>query len=147
MKSSLLTEPMELPGASEVIRTGNAYQKNSTENDPVNEITLPVRLRGEVVGVLNVKNERGHIWTTDEIDVVSAILERAALAIENSRLLAESRKSAEKERLIGEITTRVSSYTNRDNILQTAVTEIGRILPGAEVAIQIQSSEENGKHS
>ena len=75
---------------------------------------------------------------TDELDIINAIVERAALSIDNARLLAESRKTAEKERVIGEISSKVSSFTNRDNILQAAVAEIGRALPGAEVVIQLQ---------
>ncbi len=142
LKSMLLTEPAAVTGETEVTLTGNMYQKN--QKGASAEITLPIRLRGEVVGVLNAKNEQGREWSADEIDIVTAILERAALAIDNARLLAESQKAAEKERLIGEIATKVSSFTNRENILQTAVAEIGRVLPGAEVVIQIQKNENNG---
>lgn len=141
IKTNLLITPMELPGAAEVIRSGNIYQKKSDKNDKSSQMTLPVKLRGEVVGVLNVKVEQEREWSQDEIDVVTAILERAALAVESSRLLAESRKVAEKERIIGEISTKVSSFTNRNNILQAAVSEIGRVLPGAEVVIQLQNKD------
>lgn len=77
------------------------------------------------------------------MDIVTAIVERAALSIENARLLAESRKIAEKERIVGEISAKVSAYTNRDNILQAAVIEIGRTMPGAEVILQLQNNNKN----
>jgi hypothetical protein len=72
-------------------------------------------------------------------------MERAALSIDNARLLAESRKIAEKERVIGEISSKVSSFTNRDNILQAAAAEIGRVMPGAEVIIQLQKKNDQDR--
>jgi GAF domain-containing protein len=139
MKAHTYTEPMELPGEEEVARSGAMH----VEHEKDTQLTLPIKLRGEMVGMLNVKTDAGRDWTNDEIDIVTAIVERAALSIENARLLAESRKIAEKERLISEISAKVSSYTNRDNILQAAVVEIGRTLPGAEVVLQIQNNAKN----
>ncbi|MDD2922887.1 MAG: hypothetical protein PHQ36_11445, partial [Anaerolineales bacterium] len=83
----------------------------------------------------------------DEMDVIGAIVERAALSIESARLLAESRKIAEKERIVGEISAKVSAFTNRDSILQAAVAEIGRALPGAEVILQVQNNRQNDANS
>ena len=136
LKSSLLFDPMEVPGAKEVVRSGTIYKMS--EDDQNTSLTIPMKLRGEVVGLLNIKTEDENAIGTDELDIINAIVERAALSIDNARLLAESRKTAEKERVIGEISSKVSSFTNRDNILQAAVAEIGRALPGAEVVIQLQ---------
>ena len=69
-------------------------------------MTIPVKLRGEVVGIFNVKADGERKWTDDEMDIITAIVERAALSIENARLLAESRTAAEKERAIGEISAK-----------------------------------------
>jgi GAF domain-containing protein len=141
MKTSLYSDSMELPGAAEVLQSGNKYQNiNQTT-----QMTIPVKLRGEVVGILNVKTDDEHTWTDDQMDIINAIVERAALSIESSRLLSESQKQAKKERVIGEIAAKVSSFTNRDNILQAAVTEIGRAMPGAEIIIQLEDKDSEGK--
>ncbi len=140
IKASIYTEPVEMPGAEEAALSGSAYIENDGKKS---QMTLPIKLRGETVGMLNVKADEGRKWSVDEMDIISAIVERAALSIESARLLAESRKIAEKERVVGEISTKVSSYTNRDNILQAAVTEIGRALPGAEVVLQLQNNNKN----
>jgi GAF domain-containing protein len=142
-KSSLLSEPIDLPGLENVSRTGNMYEVHSGNNQKGTQITLPIKLRGEVVGVLHLHSEEKRVWTPDEFDIINAIIERTALSIESSRLLSESQKQASKERIIGEISAKVSSYTNQDNILEAAVTEIGRVMPGSEVVIQIQSKDGN----
>jgi GAF domain-containing protein/HAMP domain-containing protein len=144
-KSVLFSEPLDLPGFESVSRTGNIYEVKSENNRKGSQITLPIKLRGEVVGVLSLGSDENREWTQDELDIINAIVERAALSIESSRLLSESQKQAAKERVIGEIAARVSSFTNRDNILQAAVTEIGRAMPGTEVVIQLQHK--NGKGS
>lgn len=143
IKSNIYTNPVELPGEEEVTRSGAIH----IEYDSQSQMTLPIKLRGEMVGMLNVKADQDRQWSSDEVDVITAIVERAALAIENARLLTESRKAAEKERVVGEISAKVSSYTNRDNILQAAVVEIGRALPGAEVVLQIQGNTKSGANA
>ena len=145
VKASLLFEHMDLPGSKEVTQFGNIYQKKADENDNSAQTTIPMKLRGEVVGLLNIKASSGQEWSADEMDIINAIMERAALSIDNARLLSESRKTAEKERVIGEISSKVSSYTNRDNILQAAAAEIGRAMPGAEVVIQLQKKNDQNR--
>jgi GAF domain-containing protein len=65
-----------------------------------------------------------------------------ALALENARLVSTAQRRAAKERLIGEISAKITATSDLDSVIQTAVEELGRSLPGAEVAIQFQSDTE-----
>ena len=145
VKANLLFEPVELPGSQEVTHSGDIFQKKADQDDQNTHMTIPMKLHGEVVGLLNIKTDGDREWSPDEMDIINAIMERAALSIDNARLLAESRKIAEKERVIGEISSKVSSFTNRDNILQAAAAEIGRAMPGAEVIIQLQKKNDQDR--
>jgi GAF domain-containing protein len=100
-------------------------------------MTIPVKLRGEIVGMLNVNTDEERKWSDDEMDIITAIVERAALSIENARLLEESRMAAEKERAIGEISAKISSSTQIEMILKTAVRELGNQIGGAQVSVEI----------
>ena len=113
-----------------------------TRNQRGSFITLPVKLRGEVIGSVDVRSPDQQTWNQDDLDVVEAIIERAAIAMENARLLAESQKRAAKERTIGEISARISAQSDIDELLKTAAQELNRTLPGAEIAIQLNNSEE-----
>jgi len=99
-------------------------------------LSLPIALRGEFIGNVEIRAPGNREWTQDELDIVTAILERAALALENARLLEESQKRAAKERVIGEISAKISAQNNIEELLKTAAIELGRTLPGAEVAVQ-----------
>jgi len=102
-------------------------------------LSIPVQLRSTTIGNLRVKApSQDHKWTEDEITIIQATAERVALAVENARLLIESQKQAAKEQVIGEISSKIGASINLDNILQTTIREMGRILPGAEISIQVE---------
>ena len=126
---------MDLPGIVEAVRSGSIYRK--TESDGSSLLTIPIKLREQTVGVLNVKSVGNRSWTDDEVDIMSAIVERAALSIENARLLEESRLIAEREHVIGEISSKIGSGTQIEDILRTAVRELGAHINGAQVTVEI----------
>jgi GAF domain-containing protein len=105
-------------------------------------LSLPIKLRGEVIGAVDIHAPDSRPWDQDELDIVTAIIERAAIAMENARLLAESQKRAAKERTIGEISSKISVQSDIDELLKTVAQELGRTLPGAEVAIQFNKDTE-----
>ena len=105
-------------------------------------LSLPIKLRGEVIGSVDVRTPDNRPWDQDELDIVTAIVERAAIALENARLLAESQKRAAKERIIGEISSKISMQSEINELLKTAALELGRNLPGAEIAVQFNKDSE-----
>ena len=105
-------------------------------------ISIPVNIRGQNVGTLKLEAlQTDREWTDDELAMINAAAERAALALENARLLAESQKLAAKERTIGEISAKISAQSDIDELLKTAAQELGRTLPGMEIAIQLKKEE------
>jgi len=114
---------------------------NTYQTDGLKEaFSIPVQLRGETIGRLQVNSpSEDHKWSEDEIAIIRATAERVALAAENARLVLDSQKRASKERVISEISTKIGAAINLDNILQTTLREMGRILPGAEISIQVEN--------
>lgn len=108
-------------------------------------IVVPIQLRGQTIGVLEIKAPtETRRWSQDEINLAQAVSERLALALDNARLLMESQRQTAKEQKIGEVTAKIGASINIRNVLQTAVEELGRALPGSEVVIQF---ERNGKQA
>jgi len=115
------------------------YTKDQQAESQKGAFSVPLQLRGESIGRLWIKPvSAGYQWTENEIAIIRATAERVALAAENARLVVESRKSAAKEQVIGEISAKIGAAINLDNILQTTLREMGRILPGAEISIQVE---------
>jgi GAF domain-containing protein len=108
--------------------------------DNKNVLAVPMELHGQIVGVLNLRpidNDRQ--WSDEDLVTAQTIADRVALAMENARLLQDAQRLATKERVIGEISSKISSSISFDNIMQTAAEELGHIISGSEVVIQIES--------
>lgn len=101
-------------------------------------LSLPITLRGQTIGTVDVRAPGNREWEPDELDIVNAIIERAAVAMENARLLEESQKRAAKEQTIGEISAKISAQSETEEVLKTAVLELRRALPETEVVVQLQ---------
>ncbi len=116
--------------------------ENASPLPPVHALTVPIKIRGLIVGNVTVQsNDPLRAWSQDEMNLAQAAAERAGLAIENFRLLTEAQRRAAKERTVGEITARISASVDVRAIMQTAVEELGRTLPGAEVILQFQKND------
>lgn len=106
------------------------------------ELSIPIILRGVQIGTLKLSaSDPDRKWDPHEIAMAQATAERTALAIENARLLEDAQKRAVKERTIGQISSKLGSLVNLDNIVQTTIQELGGTLPGAEVVIQFNSGQ------
>ena len=106
-------------------------------------IAIPIRLRGQTIGVLDVRSKRGQRqWKQDEITMLEAAAERAALALETARLVDSAQRRAARERAIGDISAKIGAVSNLESILQTAVEELGRKIGGAtEVSLEISTDD------
>jgi GAF domain-containing protein len=78
-----------------------------------------------------------------DIEVLQVVADQAAVALQNIRLLEETRRRAEQERLIYEITSKIRRSPNITTILQTAVEELGQALHAdrALVRLMVKPSE------
>jgi len=97
-------------------------------------------VRDEVVGVLHIRSAGAtQRWREDDLALAQAIAERAGLALENARLLEETRRHAERDRMIAEITARVRASMDPETILRTALRELGAALGADRVMVQMMN--------
>jgi len=54
-------------------------------------LCLPLNVKNNVIGVLNVYTEKPHVFTGTEIDLLTSIANQAAIAIENAELVVKSK--------------------------------------------------------
>ncbi len=110
-----------------------------TSTDQV-RLFAPIVIRGQVVGVLRlVKTDEEH-WTENEIQLVQVLSDQLSGALESARLYGDAQTRAAKEHTIEEISARIGSSTNIDSIMQLAAQELGKIMTGSEITIQLEPS-------
>jgi GAF domain-containing protein len=139
----MIEKLISTPEVVSAVKTGGvAMNQTDGSQEKGHTVAVPVKLRGEVIGVLQIEsNDPSKTWQADEIGLVEAVAERAAFALENSRLFQDARRRAAKERLISEATSKISGALNLENILQTTAQELERVLGGSEVLIRFQTKE------
>lgn len=130
-----LTEPIETETSALAVSTG----ETQLDSRHPGHLAIPLKLRGEVIGVLQVATNTQRALLRDEKDIAQAVAERVSLALENARLVEDSQSRAALESTLGAIAAEMSASVNMKNILQTAVEALGRSMPGAEVSVQLRS--------
>jgi GAF domain-containing protein/HAMP domain-containing protein len=125
------------------VQSGETILANEeTQTEPV--IVVPIKLRGQTIGVLNVKgSSKARQWSRDEINMIQSVSERLALALENARLFEETNRRAERERLVSDITGKIRSVNDPQVMIQTAMDELRNALGASRVQIIPQAVKEN----
>jgi len=134
------TVPLDDKEKREKVRALPQTGRLTLEKDS-KELVVPIRLRGQTIGFLDVKSKSGiRKWTEDDLTLLQAAAERAALALENARLVDSAQRRATRERTIGEISTKIGAFSDMEAIMQAAVEELGRRIGGAaEVTLELES--------
>ena len=103
---------------------------------------VPLLVQGRVIGVLHVGSLTPRDFTTDDRDLLQLAADRAALAIEQARLIARerlARESAERahQRLVSlqRVTDAALAYLPQQELLQELLQRISDILDVDTVAI------------
>lgn len=105
--------------------------------DPLTQIEVPIQIRRQAIGNIQLEMERASL-SQEEQALVEAVAGQAALALENARLLEETRQRAEREKLATRMATRIWSRTSVENILQTGLRELGNSLKAAQGTIRLE---------
>ena len=142
--SAPLEEHVGLGDANDLIQEGKIFQREGTQASDTAELVVPVRLRGEVIGAISISIPGRHQWLDDDIDIAEAVSERLALAMENARLFQSTNRRAERERIVSEISSKISGNIRIESLLETTAQELSQALNGSEVLIQLQTASPSG---
>lgn len=129
------------PEMLQAARAGEIVRKK--DGDGKTALAVPLKIRGEVIGILDFrKEEAGQAWADEEIALLTELAEQLSLALEGARLYQDTQRRAVRERLIGEITGRMRQTLDLETVLHTAVREIGETLELATVDVQLLAEDD-----
>lgn len=120
-----------LPGLRQAVLS---RQPQITHHGDTSAVTVPLVLRGEVIGALSLQTPDRE-WHPDELTIIQAVAGQTALAMENARLLqeaqlalAESRRLADRERQLNQIANSIRLAVDLEGVLQATAEQIHRAL-------------------
>ncbi len=128
--------------SKEIIETDLIKDIPGTKPDALKSQAFPIRLRGQVIGFVTVRLH-GDSKSRETTAIIEQITDRLASALENARLTEETRQRAQRERSIAEISTKISSFSDIDSIMRSAVEELGiRLGSSTEVTLELGSDDQ-----
>ncbi|MEO0136272.1 MAG: GAF domain-containing protein [candidate division WOR-3 bacterium] len=80
------------------------------------EAAIPLIVRGEVIGVLDIESERLNAFTANDLKMLTVFASQAAIAIENARLYNET-----KEMSLTDSLTKIANRRHFDLILENEI--------------------------
>jgi GAF domain-containing protein/HAMP domain-containing protein len=111
-------------------------------SDDANQIMeSSISLRDQVLGQITL--EKSEAWTPEQEGLVDAVLAQAAIALENARLVSESRQVALRERTLAEINSKLWASTSIDAVLQSVVKELGKRLDTSNATIELNMDDKS----
>ncbi|MBN1564684.1 MAG: GAF domain-containing protein [Anaerolineae bacterium] len=117
----------------EAMRTQQIAER--IEGDTVT-FAVPILLREQVLGAVEWQVPEAR-YTRDARQTALELTTRLGLTAENIRLFEQSRQAAQRELLVNQISSKLIGSTNIDQILQTAVRELGEALRLPRTAIRL----------
>ena len=90
---------------------------------------VPMMIGAEVTGVIAVQSyTTPRLYDEHDRDLLIAIANQAAIAIENARLFKQAQARAERERVIREISDQMQQATDVETLMQAVVRETAAAL-------------------
>jgi GAF domain-containing protein len=142
-EQNLLGYQYNLMSASPLEKLVDLEDSGKDKQKESRQITVPIKLRGEIIGMLIVQTPSKEILTGDQVDLIKAVAERVALSVENARLFEDTTRRAERERLVSDITGKIRSAHDPQLMIQTAMEELRNALGASRVEVIPQAT--NGK--
>lgn len=119
----------------EALRHGETVVGEKTARNTI-PFAVPIQLRGQVLGA--VEWELPAIdFSYDKVLLAEELVNRLAISLDNARLFEQSQRATERERVVNDIASKLTGQTDIDDILQTAIREVGQALRVPEVNIRL----------
>jgi GAF domain-containing protein len=104
-------------------------------------LTVPVMVKGKMLGILSLYTKEIRKFTKDEIDFLSILAEQGGIAIENAQLI---KKMHDNSQIFLNIAASISSSLDLKTILQTLTEDVAKSLDVKAASVRLL---DNDKHT
>jgi GAF domain-containing protein/HAMP domain-containing protein len=126
------------PEMEQALQEGEIVQGDGADTEVKRPLAVPIKVRGDVIGVLDTyKPGDAGEWTPEEIALVETLTEQLGLALDSARLYQDTQRRAAREQLTREITDKMRSVAGLEDIIQTAVDELSRVLGTSRTFVRL----------
>jgi len=105
----------------------------------------PIKVRGQVVGVLDAHKPGGEPWTDEEVSLLEALTEQLGVALDSARLYQDIQRRAARDQLAAQVITRVREALDVETALRTAAGEMRQSLGLDRVVVRLATHDSDSK--
>jgi putative methionine-R-sulfoxide reductase with GAF domain len=131
--------------ASDVSKT-EGWLPNPLLPDTKSEVAVPISSGKKVLGVLDVQQNVVNGLGEEDVELLQSITGQVAISLQNTRTFEESRAKAELETLVNAIGQKIQRATTMDEVLQTAIREMGTAMGAKRVSANLHVEPKNDTH-
>ncbi len=125
------------PEMLEAVQAGQSVIGNDTAQPT---LAIPLKVRDQIVGVLDLQRATpDRPWTDDDQALLETLTEQLGVALESARLYQDTQQRALRERMIGEVTSRIRETLNMQTMLRTAAEQMRQALDLDDLVVRLAS--------
>jgi GAF domain-containing protein len=126
------------PWREEMVQAAKEGRAVLGQDGPRATNAIPLRVREQVIGVLDAHKPAGTgTWTDDEESLFQALVDQLGVALDGARLYQDAQRRATQDRVLSEVAGRMRETLDMDAVIKTAVREIGEALGIADVEVRM----------
>lgn len=113
-------------------------QKDPEQKDKfISTLTVPLMLYGEPIGVFHLQEtaDKPFVWSQNDLLTIQEVSSQVSQSLENARLFEETIRRADRERKVLEITSKIRSTNDPQQMLQIALEELKKNLGATKAQI------------
>lgn len=111
------------------------------------EISIPISLGKQVLGVLDVQQNEVDSLGEDDVELLGSIAGQVAISLQNTRTYEDARARAELESKANLIAQKIQRATSIEETLQTAIRELGMAVGAPRVRASIGTKPGNHREN
>ena len=126
-----------------VVRENGGLHAVGTRKGAVSLLSVPLAIRGEVIGELHVGSFRQHEFDEDESDLLRLVAARAAIAIDHALLYERERKGRRRIESVQAVTDVALAYLELEELMHALLVRTRDILEVDTCAVLLLDRERN----
>ncbi len=103
------------------------------------EVAVPITVGNTVLGVLDVQHNIAYGLTQEDADLLQAIANQVAIAIQNAQSYEVTRRIADRETIVNSLAQEIQHATQLEDVLQILATGLGQSLKIKRAVVQVQN--------
>jgi signal transduction histidine kinase len=104
-------------------------QRNAGSNQRIaSYMAAPLIVEERVIGILQVNSDRKQAFTRRDLDLLTAVAARCAVAVDRARLFGEMETRARRLASLAEIARHISAALDLDELFATCYQQVGQVM-------------------